>query len=250
MVLNIENIDFDVYTLYMDTEEKILKLRDEAIKALKGKMDDFALGGGTALSLVYFRHRDSYDLDFFTKEFSKKRIAEVISELSKSLGKEITLFAESGTKSEVKIIFYQVKGGLKIDFIEDVFRHFEMKNKFQDIPVLNKEAIYLRKVYASCGIRDLVSETGQRISVGGRQEAKDYFDLYYLSHVFMPLSDFAVEFCTPAEIERIIIWHSRYDRFKMKLHLLDLRTKQIIDAKAMERHFDKEIEKLIEKGMG
>jgi predicted nucleotidyltransferase component of viral defense system len=234
----------------MNDDAKILTLRDEALKALGGKVNDFALGGGTALAVVYFQHRDSYDLDFFTKDFSSKRIAEVMDGLSKILGKKIKLSAQSDAKSEARIIVYQVEGGLKVDFIEDTFRHFEIKTKYEEVPVLSKEAIYLRKIYAACGIKNLFSDSGQIVSAGGRQEAKDYFDLYYLSHIFMPLSVFAKRFCNSAETERIILWHSRFDRFKIKTEMLDLRTDQAIDSRAMERHFDAEIGKLIEGEIG
>src|SRR3989338_9887513 len=99
MVLLLENIDFVVYNFTMNEQAQILILRDQVIKAFKGKIDDFALGGGTALALVYFQHRDSYDLDFFTKDFSSKRISEVMDELSKNLAKKVKHLAQSDAKS-------------------------------------------------------------------------------------------------------------------------------------------------------
>jgi len=233
----------------MESEQQILALRDKVLECLKGKVNDFALGGGTALSLFYFRHRESYDLDFFTKGFSDRRIEEVIEELSRAVGQKVPLLSKNRARDQAKITMYEVSGGLKIDFIEDLFRHFDNKTKVNEIPILSKESIYLRKVYATCGIEEILSDTGRTEFVGGRQEAKDYFDLYTLSSVFMPLSKFVEDFCDQSEKERVIIWHSRYDRMRTKTGLLDIRTNSVLDTKVMEKHFGSEIQKLIEKEM-
>ena len=42
------------------------------LSVLANEINEYYLAGGTALSFVYFQHRESYDLDFFTKEFSKE----------------------------------------------------------------------------------------------------------------------------------------------------------------------------------
>ena len=52
-----------------------------ALKILSGRMEGFYLAGGTALSLFYFQHRDSYDIDFFTNDFSRKRIEDIVKGL-------------------------------------------------------------------------------------------------------------------------------------------------------------------------
>ena len=231
----------------MAPEKRILDLMDKALKCLKGRVNDFALGGGTALSRFYFRHRESYDLDFFTKKFSDGKIKEAIEELSNRLGQKITLLSQNRAQNRAKITRYEVSGGLKMDFIEDLFRHFDAETIVNGIPILSKESIYLRKVYAACGIAEILSSTGRAEFVGGRQEAKDYFDLYFLSSVFMPLSKFVENFCDRSEKERIIIWHRRYDRMRMKTGLLDIRANGVLDTKIMEKHFDTEIQKLIEK---
>jgi hypothetical protein len=229
----------------MDREKQILKLRDEVLILLKDKANDFALGGGTALSLFYFHHRESYDLDFFTKKFSETVIKKLVKELSIALGKAIRILSEFEASGKAKVIVFEVAGGLKIDFIEDVFRHFEVKSTVNGIPILSKESIYIRKIYAACGIVEKKTSTGHQVFVGGRQEAKDYFDLYVLSNTFMPLSQFVKRFCDLSERERIIIWFRRYERMAMMSGLMDIRTDLTLDAKAMERHFSSEIESII-----
>ena len=245
MYLNIELSIIDGIIKHMDKEKQILKIRDRALGLLKNKINDFALGGGTALSLFYFHHRESYDLDFFTKSFSETRIKAVIKELSSALGKEIRIKGRLEAPNKAKILIFQVTGGLKIDFIEDVFRHFETQTMVNGIPVLSKESIYLRKIYAACGIIETQSDTGQQVFIGGRQEAKDYFDLYYLSSTFMPLSQFVGRFCDPSERERVIVWFRRYDRMRMINGLLDIRTDQTPDTRAIEKHFSLEVDKTI-----
>ena len=56
-----------LYTLCMN--KRIVSCQKTVLKALSGRMDNFYLAGGTALSLFYFQHRLSVDLDFFTQNF-------------------------------------------------------------------------------------------------------------------------------------------------------------------------------------
>ena len=233
----------------MTPEKILLALRDKALRHLKGKVDGYALGGGTALSLIYFHHRESYDLDFFTKKFSPKDIERLMKEVAKGLNKKIRLIARQRASGKAQIILYELEGGLRVDFIEDIFRHFDARTVVDGIPVLSKESIYLRKIYAMCGIEEKLSKTGRMDVVGGRQESKDYFDLYVLSNTFMPLSRFVKRYCDASEKERIIIWYRRYDRMRMMHGLLDLRTHRALDAKVMDRHFHSEIQTMIEEGI-
>ena len=76
----------------------ITDFQKKVLNQLAGKIDDFYLVGGTALSLYYFHHRQSLDLDFFTTEFSPKRITEIAKYLSAALKKEANLIAEQTKK--------------------------------------------------------------------------------------------------------------------------------------------------------
>lgn len=70
----LENTTFRLYYLDMKREMKaILKAQEKVLKVMAGRMDGFYLVGGTALSRGYFHHRESYDLDFFTKNYLPKR---------------------------------------------------------------------------------------------------------------------------------------------------------------------------------
>ena len=92
------------------------------------------------------------------------------------------------------------------------------------------------------------SSTGRDMMVGGRQEAKDIYDLYCLSSITKPLSEFINEYGNAAMAEAIIRWQKTYDRLQMKTGLLDLITSRKVDAREVLGHFDKEVDQII-RGM-
>ena len=233
----------------------MLKQQDSVLKLLADKIDDFYLVGGTALSRYYFQHRISEDLDFFTQEYRPQRVREIISYLSETLNKEIELKVErTGKTSQVKIAVYYIpegKGGLKIDFVEDYLKPSQPCKKIDGVFVLSLPDIYLHKVYTLTGSTANINLIGRRISTG-RQEAKDFYDLYFLSHTFIPLSKFVWENCNSAHQEALIYWYRTYDRMNIKTGLLDLKvtSEKTADFREIDGHFKKEIDKLIEKEIG
>jgi len=230
----------------------IIEEINRVLKALSGKVEGYYLTGGTALSLFYFEHRESYDLDFFFKEFSKNRIEDIIKNLSVDIGKKISLIGEETGKGKAKVLVYSYKvkeDTIKIDFVEDAYRLIKSPRIINGIPVLEKEDIYLRKIFAACGSYATINEIGNKEFKGGRQESKDFFDLYFLSTTFMPLSRFAVKYCDPAQIESIVVWYRTYDRTAIKLGLLDIITDKKVEFQEIERHFRNEINQMIEEGL-
>ena len=114
-----------------------------------------------------------------------------------------------------------------------------------NVKVLSIEDIYLRKIFSITGSvksRDII---GREITIGGRQEAKDFFDLYCLSSITTPLSAFVERFKDAAIKEGIINWYRTYDRMNIKTGLLDLVTEQKIDFRIIDNHFKKEVDLLI-----
>lgn len=61
----------------------------------------------------------------------------------------------------------------------------------------------------------------------------------------MPLSKFAVLFCNQPRIESIVVWFRTYDRLQMKAGLTEIITDKEMVYQDMERHFKKEVEKII-----
>lgn len=217
---------------------------------LADKADDYYLAGGTALSMFYYQHRESFDLDFFTQTFSHERVRAVVKELEKDSGWEVELLAEQNRKDLLRIAVYTAHIGrekkCKIDFVEDTVPLLKPVKRVDGINILSLEDIYLRKIYAVAGHIPAVNTLGQKIVLGGRQEAKDFYDVYCLSTVTMPLSEFARRRCNNAVREGIIRWYRTYDRMGIKTGLLDLATRTKPDCQLIEKHFKKEIGALLE----
>lgn len=231
-------------------KEKVSKYQNMVLRILADKVDDFYLAGGTALSLFYFQHRISVDLDFFTHNFSIKRVKEIISYLEGSLKREIKLVGQALKKDKAQMqvysIYFAKKDILKIDFLEDFFKLIKQPKVVDGIKILSLEDIYARKLYALVGTIPIYDIVGKKKIAGGRVEAKDFYDIYCLSNTFMPLSKFADEYTDATTKEGLISWFRSYDRMKMMDGVLTLDIDKKIDCKNMERHFSREIDKIVE----
>lgn len=235
-------------------KDKIVGRQNIALKALSHKINDFYLVGGTALSLFYFQHRKSLDLDFFTRNFKYPRVKEIIEYLKKALKVKVKIIAQSLEERKVKIvvcsIYFGSKDVLKIDFVEDAVDLIKRPMAVEGINILSLEDIYLRKIYAVTGMVRVLDEIGRKKFAGGRQEAKDLYDLYFLSHTFMPVSNFADKYCNATIKEGLIRWFRTFDRMAMMDGILTLDINKKIDYKELEKHFKKEIDKIVEKQLG
>lgn len=242
-----------LYNLFMNKKENLKDRQLKILKFLSGEIDDFYLCGGTTLSLFYFDHRESEDLDFFTQKFSFERVQWIIESLKKRLGCEIELEESLSEKDRARMmVFYmrQDENFIKIDFVEDVFPLIGKFKRIEDINTLSIEDIYIRKIYAASGLRAGLDETGQSKFIGGRQEAKDLFDLYYLSKNFLSLSEFVNKYCDQALKEGVIRWFRRFNRLEMKIGLSEIKTSQKIEFRDIDKHFDSEIKQILSGEIG
>jgi predicted nucleotidyltransferase component of viral defense system len=230
--------------------EKIIEHQKQVLKALSGKLEGYYLAGGTALSLFYFQHRLSVDLDFFTRRFDYQNVQLVIKHLEESLNRKIELVGSSlddrTARMAVYNIYFTAHDALKIDLVEDTVEPIKDTMVVDGIPVLSLEDIYIRKLYALAGMVKADDRTGRGKFLGGRAEAKDLYDIYCLSHTFMPLSEFVKRYCDRTVTEAVIRWYRTFDRTSMMDGVLDLITTSDVDYKAQERHFEKEVDKLVE----
>lgn len=241
-----------LYILAM--KKRVGLFQEKALGAIAAQSPGFYLAGGTALSLFYFHHRESLDLDFFSQRFDRGMVEETMKKASSALGKKIELVAEESRKGRVKILVYHMHTGknkvLKVDFVQDYLELLKPAKRINGVSVLSLEDIYLRKIYAACGTLVVQDEVGRTITVGGRQEVKDFYDLYSLSHTFMRLSEFSSKFCNRVVRESLIRWFRTYDRMSIKTGLLELKVNNGFDYKDIERHFKKEIDTMLEKELG
>ena len=135
--------------------KSLVQWQDKILKVLAGKVDDYCLGGGIALSKVYFHHRLSLDLDFFTFKFSRKDILSLVKFLSDDIGKDFKLISEQQDKDKVLIMIFSAtlskNEAIKIDFIEDYIKRIKPAKQIDGIWVFALEDIYLRKIYTVTG---------------------------------------------------------------------------------------------------
>lgn len=231
--------------------KNILRYQEKVLKILSGKMGEFYLVGGTALSLFYFHHRESLDLDFFVRDFSSAAVKKIIGLVSDKLSKEAKLVNQRLGAKTAKVMVYTLPVSrnevLKIDFVEDAFGLIKPLKVVNGINVLSLEDIYLKKIQAAAGILPVADVTGRLSFRGGRQESKDFYDLYCLSSIFMPLSDFSFKYGNQLMREAIVRWYRTYNRFEMKAGILELEIHKKVDCADIERHFKKEIEAILEK---
>jgi len=230
--------------------EKILQHQKTALEALAGRLNGFYLAGGTALSNYHFQHhRESYDLDFFTQRYDPARVDEIAGYLESRTRKKMNVVAqEEGKKKFADIRRYDLvmdaRNPLRIDFVKDVHDLLEPLMEVNGIPVLSLSDIYLRKIYAVTGVIAKPDATGRTVMEGGRQTARDLFDLYHLSLRVEPLSSFAVRHCDDLQIEGLCNWFRSFDRMTLKMELVEIRTTKPVEFRDIDRYFLKEIEDL------
>lgn len=129
--------------------KNLLQFQDKVLRALGGKAAPFYLAGGTALAKFYFQHRDSFDLDFFTQNYSAKRIDDLMTALARTTGKRMKLIRESQKEGFAKFCIYELffvsNQALKIDFVEDFIPLIGPLKRVDGINVLSLDDIYLIK---------------------------------------------------------------------------------------------------------
>jgi len=230
--------------------EKMLQCQNRVLEALAGKLGRFYLAGGTALSNYHFQHhRESYDLDFFAQRYDPVEVDSIANHLESRTSKKMNVVArEEGKKKFADIRRYDLmidaKNALRIDFVKDVHDLLGPLMEVNGIPVLSLVDIYLRKIYALTGVIAKPDTTGRTVTKGGRQTARDLFDLYHLSLRVEPLSSFAVKHCDDLQVEGLCNWFRSFDRMTIKTELSELRTNKPVEFRDMDRYFLKEIEHL------
>ncbi|HNX69336.1 MAG TPA: nucleotidyl transferase AbiEii/AbiGii toxin family protein [Candidatus Omnitrophota bacterium] len=230
--------------------QRILKAQEQVLKVLSGKMDGFYLAGGTALSNYHFQHhRESYDLDFFSQKYDPAQVDGIAAHLESRTRKKMKVAVrEEGKKKFADIRRYDLaidrKNALRIDFVRDVHDLLEPLMEVNGIPVLSLADIYLRKIFAVTGVIAKPGVTGRTVTEGGRQTARDLFDLYHLSLRAEPLASFAQKHCDDLRIEGLCNWFRSFDRTAIKIELAEIRTSNPVEFREIDRYFAREIERL------
>ncbi|MBI2086424.1 nucleotidyl transferase AbiEii/AbiGii toxin family protein [Candidatus Daviesbacteria bacterium] len=127
----------------------------------------FYFTGGTALSAIYFHHRESEDLDFFSDEkFENEEIESFINKIA--LGKNLKV---RFTQKEVTKIFELLKGNkaeIKVDFACYPYKRIKKGPMVNSVRIDSKQDIAINKLH----------------TITSRMEVKDFVDLYFLLKEF------------------------------------------------------------------
>ena len=171
--------------LYALQEAVLLRLQ----KLPNSPLSVAKLCGGTALARCWLDHRVSFDLDFFFP------VGFDAGQLAKKLKQTGIVFDVKGIVDDPKKAnqlhgFIRHDGQLlNVSFVEDAY--FEVfpavSHAFGAALVRTEEVpgLYHRKLRTVSG----AASEGE-VVVGGRQKARDLFDLYVLSHRHQPIRKF------------------------------------------------------------
>lgn len=176
-------------------QEVLYPLQEAVLARLQAMGDEqfnqAKLCGGTALSRCWMEHRLSYDLDFFLP--FGFRAADMASALKKSGFVYETKDIVDDPRKANQLHGYVIRNGerLKVSFVEDAyFEHFPaVERAFGGLTVRTEEipGLYHRKLRTVAGRGDGEEEDS---FAGGRQKARDLFDLHVLSSSFKPIREF------------------------------------------------------------
>lgn len=148
----------DQRTWFTDRQKKFLAV----VSQEKNFKDKFYLTGGTALSAVYYNHRYSQDLDFFSPhEFTSSEIGYLLSRTRKELG-WVGIKRDLNYPVNMYTLTWVDETSLKLDFNFFTFPRLRAGRRVFDVEVDSIEDIAVNKLEAMLG----------------RREARDYVDLY------------------------------------------------------------------------
>jgi hypothetical protein len=153
------------------------------------------LCGGTALSRFYLRHRISYDLDFFVPEGSGFDAQILADQIARSVPLHRVEISHDKVKAD-QLHFFVDAGSqamVKISFVEDMYSKLyppvsapELVGGLQ-LKTESIEGLFHRKMRTVVGWAPEMATS----PAGGRQTARDMFDLYVLSKKSAPIAAFA-----------------------------------------------------------
>ena len=149
------------------------------------------LCGGTALSRFYLQHRLSYDLDFFLPSgFNAQAMLDQLA--SKVAISNLEITHDSAKADQLHFTVETAGSPIKISLVEDMYASLypavPIAPAVSKLPLMTEgiAGLYHRKLRTIVGWADAMATH----PAGGRQTARDMFDLYVLSQAHMPLRPF------------------------------------------------------------
>ena len=222
----------------MDIKKHIRKEQERIHQLVTKEFPSYYLTGGTALAF-HFNHRFSEDLDFFTQEYSKTTADEIMKFVTQKTDYPFQLVFEQDNPKLLPIKMYTLAIGhdlpLKVDIVQDPYENIrDIKNGMHSI-----EDIYCRKIYIALNPRHAsIDDTGREVTTT-RQEAKDIFDIYYLSENFQLLEEFFQKYFSAKLFPRLDAWYRSLDRREMTIDLGERI--ENTDPRKIFKHLDDQI---------
>jgi hypothetical protein len=182
---------------FLREKAELEALQDHALAALcaaaPALLGGMKLCGGTALSRFHLHHRLSFDLDFFHPPGfdAQAALAQVNASGVRIANLRITHDAVKADQLHFDLV--TDRGRVKVSMVEDmyadVFPPIESGLAFQGVKIMTEaiQGLYHRKLRTIVGSASQEAQTPS----GGRQTARDLFDLYVLSIATQPLLPFA-----------------------------------------------------------
>lgn len=173
--------------------KELYQLQEDVLGRLQvmgdAQFDQAKLCGGTAMARCWLGHRVSYDLDFFLPEgFDAGKMATALK--AAEIGFETIDIVDDPRKAN-QLHGYAMHQGqrLRASFIEDAYFNVypPVKKGFGALRVTTERiaGLYHRKLRTVAG----GGSEGDSFE-GGRQKARDLFDLHVLSVAVMPIKPF------------------------------------------------------------
>jgi len=222
----------------MYISQAVVKAQKKMLQAIAEAHLPVYLSAGTAVA-IRLGHRYSEDLDFFTQRWSQALHRKLCKRVEQATTFSFRLLEERIKPRLAKVAAYEfsvVKGvAIKVEVIED----FDpLLKPVEPDGIASMDDIYLRKIRAVIGWTGKPSSTGQLVA-GGRQDAKDLFDLWYLSTHYAPLHEWFPTHFTRQDYQRLTQWLQTMTGQATTFSLLDVAPG--CDTKQIMRHMEQQV---------
>jgi len=173
---------------------KLYDIQEIVAKQVFETLEGVLLCGGTALARCYLQHRVSYDLDFFmNSRFDPQVLLKQLNEDAGIQVEDVVIDHRDGIAVQIHGMTRVNDFPLKISFIEDVYDGM-FPTVWKDMGSISVctddlDGLMHRKLRTISGVG--LSVTGH--PEGGRQAARDLFDIYVLSTSYKPVPQFIEE---------------------------------------------------------
>ena len=236
----------DISDIYNNQDEILTRILNNR----NPPFDQMILAGGTALSRFYLNHRISTDLDFFVPSgFNPERLEIEFTNLGMPLS-DVSRIPAGQFVAQLHGWAQVSAHRIKVSVFEDLFAGMFEQTVINNVRTEHIDGLYHRKLRTISGTGNTINSVGQTRTQGGRQNARDLYDLYVLDYQQEPIHEFiqriklhGVDFSVNDFAQGIarMRWLDLMDEFEQ---LETLPPFQKITAHEAKRYFDRVLRSL------